>query len=893
MYKDIPFNIDTHPNIFAGHVYALDITTGKIPSSKYTYGACKRYLRDLKNDKANFYFNPDYAERYLRLVQKFEHTIGHWPTKNIVYDPWQKFVWMNIMGFFDRDTNLRRFRIAHVEVARGNGKALCLDTDIPTPDRGIIKFRDIEIGDKVYGSNGLVCDVIGKNNIHTPNSYRINFSDGSSVDCSDNHLWVTSNKKERETKTESVKTTKDIFISQKMWGESNHSVKLTKPVQGELNCQLPYVLGYWLGDGNTRTGKFSSHVDQLPEIVSRFKSKRVGVKILTHKGDGVEFSSPGISFWLRELGVLGNKHIPEKYFLSDEDTRRELLRGLMDSDGTVSKGTGNFIFCNVNKKLALQVRRLVASLGYKSTFTTKKSACKNFTGVAYYITFSTPNTRPAIFGIKKKEDKRSKRPIRYCDKRYITSVEKIENKPMFCIEVNSPDKTFLVTDQYIPTHNSAMASQCSLFFLALDNPNGNMIANVATRKEQARIVLDSSRAMATKAKAFLKDTGVEVLAHAVVHKKTNSIIRALSSDKNGLDGLNDVLAVCDELHVMSREVFDVIYSGMSKRKDSLTLCITTAGFNTDSVGFSQSVYARKVCEGKITDEQFFAIIYCAEEGDDLFSETTWIKANPGLGTSVDKKTFAAKASKARSEPQDLPNFKVKHLNIWLSEMNSFFDVDMLKRGADTTLELENFKGKKCRIGVDVASHIDLSSIGIVFRENDQWNIFDKSYIPEATVEKVNSDIYRECIGKGYLTATPGEAIDQDSIEAELTSLTKLFKVMDINLDPWNTVALMQRLQKKRIPTNEFRMTVANLSEPMKVLDAAIRKGQVRYNGSPLLNWSFGNVVAKRDAADNVFPRKTNDKLKIDPVIAILMAVASWIQDEQKESIYESKPFRYF
>jgi phage terminase large subunit-like protein len=140
---------------------------------------------------------------------------------------------------------------------------------------------------------------------------------------------------------------------------------------------------------------------------------------------------------------------------------------------------------------------------------------------------------------------------------------------------------------------SLVASQAALYFLAGDDSKGNTISCVATKKEQARIVLDAARAMAIKNKSFCKAKGVDVRAHNILQASTFSEIKALSSDKDGLDGLNDVLAICDELHAMSGEVFDLIVSGMSKRNDSLVLCITTAGFDESSVGFAQSEYAQK------------------------------------------------------------------------------------------------------------------------------------------------------------------------------------------------------------------------------------------------------------------------------------------------------------
>jgi phage terminase large subunit-like protein len=543
-----------------GHNYAIDIVEGKIVASKYVKGACQRYLNDLENKKANFYFNSDAAEKFLRLAQKFDHVIGQWDTPNIVFEPWQCWVWMTIMGFINKDTKFRRFRMAHLEVARGNAK-------------------------------------------------------------------------------------------------------------------------------------------------------------------------------------------------------------------------------------------------------------------------------------------------------------------------------------------SAMASQAGLYFLALDDPNGNQISTVATKKEQARIVLDSSRNMAKKSQSFLQGTGVKVLAHSITHPPSNSMMRALSSEHSGLDGLNDVLAICDELHAMRAEVFDVITSGMSKRKDSLTLCITTAGFDEDSVGYSQSIYAKKVAIGEVQDDQFFSVVYTLDDGDDWADESVWIKANPNLGVSVDPVTLKAKVEKAIITPRDIKNVKVKHMNLWISEASAFYDQKKWDACANPTLRMEDFLHLPCRLGIDLASHIDITSIATVFRDRrdkeEKYYIFDRSYIPEGTVKEVRSPLYDDCISKGFLIQTKGEAINYDFIEEEARDIAKRYRVQECLYDTWNATAMAQKLSGN-IEMVKIAMNVANFSEPMKKLDALIRQGKVVHNGSPLLRWCLGNVVAKEDHNGNVYPRKSHVRLKIDPIVAILMALAGWLQDESKESIYEER-----
>ena len=556
-----------HPYCTKGHQYALDVVEGKIVACVYVIGACQRYLRDIENENANFWMDWDAAEKYLRLVQKFEHVIGKWPTKNIVYEPWQCWIWMNIIGFKDKTTGFRRFRIAHIEVARGNAK-------------------------------------------------------------------------------------------------------------------------------------------------------------------------------------------------------------------------------------------------------------------------------------------------------------------------------------------SAMASQCGLFMLALDNPNGNQISTVATKKDQARIVLDSSRAMARKNDSFTRHTGVRVLAHTIVHTKSNSVMRALSSDSGSLDGLNDVLAICDELHAMDRDVFDVVYSGMSKRQDSLTLCITTAGQDVHSVGYSQSAYAKKVATGDVNDEQFFAVVYTLDEGDkkkgippDQWDDPkVWIKANPGLGVSVDIKTLTAKVEKAKVTPADIPNIKIKHMDMWIAEAKAFFDQTAWDACADFNMRLEDFRGEEARMGLDLASHIDIASIGVVFRKNGIYHIFDKSYLPENTVQSKRNTLYLECVEKGFLTATKGNAINYEFIQEEMLKVAKDVRVKECLYDAWNATETAQKLADK-IEMVKIAMNVANFSEPMKKLDAAIRKGQVKHNGSPLLRWCLGNVVAKEDHNGNVFPRKSHPDLKIDPIVAILMAMAGWVNDTDGTSVYETHGIR--
>lgn len=436
---------------------------------------------------------------------------------------------------------------------------------------------------------------------------------------------------------------------------------------------------------------------------------------------------------------------------------------------------------------------------------------------------------------------------------------------------------------------STMASQASLYDLCCDEPAGNRIYCAATSRQQAGEVLEGSRIMAKKNKSFLKKFGVEVRANEILHEPSNSFIKSISAQANNADGKIGKTIVTDELHAMQRKLFETLISGQSKRKDSQIISITTAGYKNDGIGASQRAYAKKVALREVEDDTFFALVYCIEEGvDNPFDPEVWIKANPNLGVSVDPVNFKAQANKAKVNPEDKAGFMIKHLNLYLDSANQFFDVQKWKDCRNSGINLEQFRGKKCYVGIDLASKVDLVSFCIMFKEEEKFSIFFKSYVPEERLKSPTRQNYARYVEEGDLIPTPGEAINLVKLYEDLLIVLKMFDVTGILADPWNATEMINKLEMAGYNVMEFRMNTANLSEPMKKLDAEIRETNVEHNSMTLLEWCLGNVVAKRDHNDNVFPRKEHESLKIDPIVAALMPMGAYINDEEKESIYEKR-----
>ncbi|GAA4052919.1 replicative DNA helicase [Nonomuraea soli] len=156
---------------------------------------------------------------------------------------------------------------------------------------------------------------------------------------------------------------------------------------------------------------------------------------------------------LRGLGVLGDKHIPARYLRGSLDQRRDLLAGLLDSDGYVSPN-GQIQFSVTSKRLADDVHELILSLGYKATMRTKRVNGRTpESSTAYLINFTTPDP---VFRLTRKAVRQVSSAHPATRARYIVDVRPIASVPVRCVEVDNADHMYLAGRTCIPTHNSTL-----------------------------------------------------------------------------------------------------------------------------------------------------------------------------------------------------------------------------------------------------------------------------------------------------------------------------------------------------------------------------------------------------------------------------------------------------
>lgn len=427
---------------------------------------------------------------------------------------------------------------------------------------------------------------------------------------------------------------------------------------------------------------------------------------------------------------------------------------------------------------------------------------------------------------------------------------------------------------FVPRKNgkSALAAGIGLYMLAADGEYGSEVYSGATTEKQAWEVFRPAKIMASKVPQFTEYFGVDVHASNISILDNGSRFEPIIGNPG--DGASPHCAIVDEYHEHQTDrLLDTMETGMGAREQPLMLMITTAGDNMAGPCYQMQIDAQKNLEGVIDDPQTFALIYTVDQGDEWADIESLKKANPNYGVSVSDDFLMARLNDAKNNARKQSTFQTKHLNIWVGARDAYFNVDRWKHCADESMTLEQFNGKPCYIGLDLASKVDIAALEIVFPQGDgQYARFGRYYLPEATVEATENEHYQGWMRDGWLTVTEGEIIDFARIRDDIVALTKQFQVEEVAYDPFQATMLVTDLMNQGVPVVEMRPTVLNFSEPMKNLDAIIRAKQIRHNGDPIMTWMISNVVAKEDAKENVYPRKERPENKIDGAVALIMAL---------------------
>ena len=878
--------------------YAQDVVSGKIAASKYIMLACKRYL-DWFNDPTK-YFDADKIQRiedFLQHISHFEGEFNGVTFANSLLD-WQLWCLCNIFGWYRADDHSKRIvRNVFMLISRKNGKALSIDTDIPTP-QGYKKMRDIHVGDYVFDRFGKPTKVTYESPVfENHDCYEMKFQNGETLIADADHLWQV----KCSHKDIKVLTTEDLYKrkykrSRKDGKGTEYLYRVPKssavyyPTK-ELPID-PYVLGLWLGDGHKKGAAFSSTLKDDDYKIYDYVAQIYGDYKITHDRRNyntitVRFPNTIFSQKLIECGLKFNKHIPQEYLTASIEQRLALLQGLMDTDGYCSNKHGQCEIQQKNEKVAEGIIEIARSLGFIVTVHKKMSMCNGKEcGYVTRITFHADKQLPP-FRMKRKYDRLPDMLGERSEWNSILSIEPCESVHTKCIQVDNDEHLYLCGRCYTVTHNTGLSAAIMLADMIIGGEAGYEGYLVANNREQAKVAFKFIKGFCCSIDP--KHRHLKVYRDYITYDKTNSRIKVLSSDAMGNDGYNPSSFIWDETAAAKDfSNFNILKSGQAMRKNPLSISISSAGFLLDGYPcYEQCKIGQRVLQGELTDDSTFYAIYQLDEEDDYTDEKNWVKACPSYPNIVQRDYMEERVREAQQNTAKMVDVKTKNFNIWCSSSNVWIPTAVLAK-CHQVIDLEKLRSEPCYVGFDLSSTRDLTALTVMFPPNpyrtympDKFLFKNYCWIPQDAVRNSEqSTLYQWFIENGFAEMTAGNSVDYDAVFNKLKEIASMFTLVKVSYDQWNASMMVQRCIGEGFPMEPFHQGLGSFNRPTKSLEILVFNQQCCFDCNQLIMWMFGHAELKIDHMNNVKPIKANDdkKNKIDCIIAMLEALGGYLLD---------------
>ncbi|MBW1814146.1 MAG: terminase large subunit, partial [Deltaproteobacteria bacterium] len=326
----------------------------------------------------------------------------------------------------------------------------------------------------------------------------------------------------------------------------------------------------------------------------------------------------------------------------------------------------------------------------------------------------------------------------------------------------------------VPKKNgkTELAAPLALYHLCADGEGSPEVYSAAADTSQASLVYYPAGFMVRNNSTLNRVLKVRDSTRRIINHRNNGFYQVLSAEHHTKHGLSPSAVFFDELHAQPNDsLWRVLTAGTDFARDQQIIFImTTAGiWNIHSIWWKIRTKAIQISKGIIIQPDFLPVLYLADpEKDKENDRELWRRVNPSLGRIFDMKKIERDYTQARLDPVDLQDFKRFRLNIPIKSAVRWMPMDAWDKCAGQ-IDIEALAGKICYGGLDMSTKIDLTAFVLVFPPQEgieDYIVLPHIYCPEDTVmersrtDKVHYEIWVE---QGFMTATPGDTIDNDFI----------------------------------------------------------------------------------------------------------------------------------
>lgn len=435
---------------------------------------------------------------------------------------------------------------------------------------------------------------------------------------------------------------------------------------------------------------------------------------------------------------------------------------------------------------------------------------------------------------------------------------------------------------------STLSSGISGVLLLADGEAGAEVYNAAGSTLQAGRVFEDAKRMLMTSPAARKR--IEPLKEVVRVPANGSILRVLSRVAETAHGLNVSGAVVDEVHTLRlrRALVEAIETGVGARDQPLIVFITTADEAEEGTIYDEKhTYTRNVALGTVDDPGHYGVIWAAEKDDDPFVESTWRKANPGLGKSPTLAYMRREAKKAQTTPTYFPTFCRLSLNLRIREQTRWLDVRKWDLLADP-VNRPALARRRAWGGLDLSAVSDFTAWAAWVEAPDgSLDLLTRFWLPEERVEDLERKLMvplRRWASDGLLTLTEGDVIDYAAVRSTVIGDCRHLDMQRISYDRMFAGQMVQELDAALNDPDDaddggvevvaVAQTFLGLSPACKELERLIGSRGFRHGGHPILRWMASVVEVKNDGQDNIRPVKPDRQKSVSRIDGIQAAVTA-------------------
>lgn len=438
---------------------------------------------------------------------------------------------------------------------------------------------------------------------------------------------------------------------------------------------------------------------------------------------------------------------------------------------------------------------------------------------------------------------------------------------------------------------STLSSGIGNVLLLGDSEAGAEVYAAAASLDQARRVFDDAKRMCLTGKHARRR--VRALKDVMTVESTGGVFRALSKIAETAHGLNVSGAVVDEVHVHKRrDLIDAIETGTGARDQPLIVFITTADEAAEGTIYDEKHgYTEKCAALIVEDFSHYGVIWAAEKDDDPFAESTWRKANPGLGTSPTVRYLAKEAEKARTTPSYFPVFCRLHLNLRMRDTARLIDLHQWDAAAGMT-DWEDAAWQPAWGGLDLSAVSDFTAWWVGVQSGQpgaELDMFWRFWVPGDCVPDLERQLQvplSQWIREGWVTATEGNVIDYEAVQEQVLTDCRHADMRRVSYDRMFAGQMVQNLDAKLkgVEVVPVAQTFLGQSPAIKEMQRMLGISAFRHGGNPVARWMASLAEGRTDGNDNyrlVKPDRGKSQARIDGIAAMTMGLDGYLRRRNK------------